>query len=146
MFKKILVAVDGSSDADRAVRAASELAEAHGSELHVCHVFHIPDHYRADLADPQEDAIRQDAEDILEHACSVARREGIDATGHLLTEGHPSEAILDLAEELGAGLVVVGERGRSTDERRALGSVSAAVTQSARCSVLLVRRFVTDPS
>jgi len=140
MFKIILVAVDGSSDSDRAVLAASELASAHGSELHVCHVFHIPEHYKTDLADPLEDAIRQDAEDILEHASRVAKQEGVETREHLLTTGHPSEAILELAERLKAGLIVLGGRGRSADTRRPLGSVSGAVTQDAPCSVLLVRR------
>jgi nucleotide-binding universal stress UspA family protein len=140
MFKKILVAVDGSSDSERAASAAAELAKAHSSELHVCHVSHIPEHYRADLAEPLRAAIRKDGEDILAHAVRVAERQGIKAAQHLIKEGHPAEAIVKLAERLEVGLIVVGVRGRTPDQMRAMGSVSDAVLHAAKCSVLVVRR------
>ena len=140
MFKKILVAVDGSSDSERAVAAAAELAKAHGSELHVCHVFHIPEHYRTDLGEPLRAAIGKDAEDILAHAVRTAERQGVKPTPHLIREGHPAEAIVRLAQELKIGLIVVGVRGRTPDQMRAMGSVSDAVLHAAKCSVLVVRR------
>jgi nucleotide-binding universal stress UspA family protein len=141
MFKKILVAVDGSSDSERAASAAAELAKAHGSELHVCHVFHIPEHYRADLGEPLRAAIRKDAEDILAHAVRSAERQGIKPAQHLVKEGHPAEAIVNLAQGLQVGLVVVGVRGRTPDQMRTMGSVSEAVARNAKCSVLVVRRW-----
>jgi nucleotide-binding universal stress UspA family protein len=140
MFKSILVAVDGSTNSDRAVAAAAEIATAHGSKMTICHVFYIPEHYISDLAGPLRAAIRDDAEEILEHAAKVAHENGIEAETKLLSEGHPAEAIVALAEELEIGLIVVGVRGKATDQTRRMGSVSAEIAQGAKCSVLLVRR------
>ena len=140
MFKKILVAVDGSRDADRAVQTGAELAGGHDSELHVCHVFHIPHYYATDLGEPLRAAVRKDAEGILTHSGRVAEEAGVAAALHLLREGHPADAILRLADELDVDLIVVGVRGRSPDEARPIGSVSTAVAQGAKCSVLLARR------
>ncbi len=140
MFKKILVAVDGSPNSDRAVEAAAEIATAHGSDMTVCHAFYIPDHYISDLAGPLRAAVREDAEEILAHAARVAEEGGVTSQTRLLKEGHPAEAILALAEELEVGLIVVGVRGKSPDQIRRIGSVSHTVADRATCSVLLVRR------
>ncbi|MCK4511883.1 universal stress protein [bacterium] len=139
MFERILVAVDGSTNSDRAVEAAAEVARAHGSTLSICHAFHIPDHYKADLADELEEALEGDAERILSHAAGVAEEAAVAAETKLLKKGHPVEAVVAYAEELGVDLIVVGVRGRTPDQGRAMGSVSAAVTEQASCSVLLVR-------
>jgi len=139
MFRKILVAVDGSVNSDRAVEASAEVARAHGARLTVCHAFHIPEHYKTDLADELEDALMGDAERILKHAAGVAEDAGVEVVSKLLKKGHPTEAIVAYAEEVGADLVVVGVRGRTPDQARAMGSVSAAVAEQAKCSVLLVR-------
>lgn len=140
MFQKILVAVDGSPDADRAVRAGAEIAKADGSALVLGHVSCLPEHYRSHLADELEEAIRADGEKILEHAERVAQEGGVRAEVRLLEKDHAAEALLDLAQEIGADLIVIGVRGRTPDQVRALGSVSEAVTREARTSVLLVRR------
>jgi nucleotide-binding universal stress UspA family protein len=140
MFQKILVAVDGSPDADRAVRAGSEIAKTEGGRLVLGHVSCLPDHYRSHLADELEEAIRADGEKILEHAVRVAEDVGVEGESRLLEKDHAAEAILELAQEIGADLIVVGVRGRTPDSVRALGSVSEAVTREARASVLLVRR------
>ncbi len=140
MFRKILVAVDGSPNSDRAVEAAAEVAAAHGSAMTICHVFYIPEHYVTDLAGPLRSAMREDAEKILEHAATVAKESGVEAETHLIQEGHPTDAILEFAGKLGVGLIVVGVRGRTTDQTRQMGSVSAAVAVNAKASVLLVRR------
>jgi nucleotide-binding universal stress UspA family protein len=140
MFDRILVGVDGSRDADGAVRAATTVARAAGASLDICHVFLIPDRYRADLADSVEDALRKDAEDMLGHALRVADEAGVAASRHLLEKNDPAGAILELAASLDVSLIVVGVRGKSPDAVRPLGSVSAAVSQGAACSVMLVRR------
>jgi nucleotide-binding universal stress UspA family protein len=140
MFDRIVVAVDGSTNSDRAVEASAEVARAHGSTLSICHAFHIPDRYKADLADELEDVLEGDAEKILSHAAAVAEKAEVAATTRLLKKGHPAEAVVAYAVELGADLIVVGVRGRTADQARAMGSVSAAVSEQASCSVLLVRR------
>jgi nucleotide-binding universal stress UspA family protein len=140
MFKKILVAVDGSPDADRAVRAGCEIARADGGSLILGHVSCLPEHYRSHLADQLEEAIRADGEKILEHAKRVAGEAGVEAETRLVEKDHAAEALLELAQDLAADLIVIGVRGRTPDRVRALGSVSEAVTRGARASILLVRR------
>jgi len=140
MFDRILVAVDGSLDADAAVAAAVTIAKAEGSSVDICHAFHIPEHYRPDLADATEDALRDDAQRTLDHAARLAADAGVQTKQHIIEKGHPSEAVLALAGELDASLIVLGVRGKSRDAVRPLGSVSAAVSQEASCSVLLIRR------
>ena len=140
MFEKILVAVDGSPDADRAVRAAVEIAGTKGGRLFVAHVSCLPEHYRAHLVEELEEAIRADGEKILEHATRVAREAGVEPEARLLEREHAAEALLDFAEEVGADLIIVGVRGRTPDQVRAMGSVSEAITREAETSVLLVRR------
>lgn len=140
MFEKILVAVDGSPDADRAVRAGAEIAAPEGSRLVLAHVSCLPEHYRSHLVDELEEAIRADGEKILEHAMRVARGAGAEAESRLLEKDHAAAALLKLAQEIDADLIVVGVRGRTPDQVRALGSVSEAVTREAKASVLLVRR------
>jgi nucleotide-binding universal stress UspA family protein len=139
MFSKIVVAVDGSVNSDRAVDAAAELAKAHGSDLIVCHVFYIPEYYRTDLSGSLRESVRSDAEKILKHATDVLSRAGASAEARLLSTGHPAEAVVGLAEEVGANLIVAGVRGKSPDQARAMGSVSSEIAESAGCSVLLVR-------
>ncbi|MCK4409405.1 MAG: universal stress protein [Candidatus Eisenbacteria sp.] len=140
MFERILVAVDGSTNSDRAVEAAAEMARIHDSTLSICHAFHIPEHYKTDLVDELEEALIGDAEKILSHAASVAEKANVTAETRLLKKGHPTEAIVTYAGELGVDLIVVGVRGRTPDQGRAMGSVSAAVTEQASCSVLLVKK------
>ena len=139
MFDRILVAVDGSTNSDQAIEAAAGVARAHGSTLNICHAFHIPEHYKTDLVDELEEALEGDAEKILSHAADVAERANVTAETKLLKKGHPTEAIVAYAGELGINLIVVGVRGRTPDQARAMGSVSAAVAEQASCSVLLVK-------
>jgi nucleotide-binding universal stress UspA family protein len=139
MFERILVSVDGSPNSDRAVEAAAEVARVHGSTLNICHAFHIPEQYKTDLVDELEEALVGDAEKILSHAARVAEKAGVTAETKLLKKGHPTEAIVAYAGELGVDLLVVGVRGRTPDQGRAMGSVSAAIAVQANCSVLLVK-------
>jgi len=140
MFRKILVAVDGSSHSDRGVQAAAEMAAGSGAGLIICHVFYIPESYRSDLGGDLREAVRKDGEDILAHAARVAKQAGVAAETRLLEEGHPGEAVIGLANEEGADLIVAGARGKSRDVIRALGSVSWTIAKLAKCSVMIVRR------
>jgi nucleotide-binding universal stress UspA family protein len=140
MFRKILAAVDGSPNSDRALEAAVELATFEGAELTVCHAFSIPEQYKTDLRDELEEGLTADADSILSHATQLAAGAGIDAASSLLEQSPPAEAIAAFAEELGADLIVAGVRGRTPDDTRPMGNVSRAIAEKAPCSVLLIRR------
>jgi len=138
MFKKILAAVDGSTHSDRAVQAAAELAACTGAGLLICHVFYIPEHYRSDLIGELRAAIRKDGEDILAHAVRVAKQSGLEAESRLLEEGHPAEAIIRLAGEESADLIVVGATGESRVRGLLMGSTAFGVIQRSPVPVLVV--------
>src|SRR5919112_278113 len=124
---KVLLATDGSEVADLAARTAAELAAKTGSELHVVHVFDITPWYPAypdatafdgaQLEDPvlEEDLQRiteQRARELLDAEVEKLRSVGgTPAQAHLVEGGVPEE-IVGLAEEIKAGLVVGGSRGR----------------------------------
>jgi nucleotide-binding universal stress UspA family protein len=151
---KVLLAIDGSKEAELAARSAAELADKTGSELHVVHVFGITPWYPAysdatdldgaELGDPvlEEDLQRsseQRARELLDAEVEKLRSVGGTlAQAHLVEGGVPQE-IVGLAEEIGAGLLVVGSRGRGGIRRALMGSVSDSVVRHAHCPVLVVR-------
>jgi nucleotide-binding universal stress UspA family protein len=151
---KVLLATDGSREADLAARSAAQLADKTGSELHVVHVFGIAPWYPAypgatafdedALEDPvlEEDLQRisqQQARELLDaEAEKLHSVGGTPAQAHLVEGGVPQE-IVGLAERIGAGLIVVGSRGRGGIRRALMGSVSDSVVRHAHCPVLVVR-------
>jgi nucleotide-binding universal stress UspA family protein len=151
---KILLATDGSAEAELAGRAAVELAAGTGSELHMVHVFGIVPWYPIysedtglDETEPEEQLAEEDlqraserrARDLLdEEAGKLGSIGGTVAEAHL-REGAPAQEIVGLAEEMDAGLIVVGSRGRGGIRRALMGSVSDSVVRHAHCPVLVVR-------
>ena len=128
---KILLATDGSKDAELAASTAIELANKTGSELHVVHIVDLVSSVVLDEAEAREllDALVK----RLEDAGSVS------AQAHL-SEGVPAAEIVALGEDIDAGLIVVGSRGLGGVRRALMGSVSDAVTRHAHCAVLVVRK------
>ena len=148
---KILVATDGSEEAELATRTATDLAQKTSSELHVVHVFGIapvgPPVYpeatelqgEALEAEAGERVSEQRAREVLDAEVGKVRSGGgAVAEAHLL-EGRTAPAIVGLAEEVGAGLIVMGSRGRGGIRRALMGSVSDSVVRHAHCPVLVVR-------
>ena len=127
---KILLATDGSKDAELAASTAIELANKTGSELHVVHIVDLVSSVVLDEADAREllDAVVK----RLEDAGSAW------AQAHL-GEGVPAAEIVALGEDIDAGLIVVGSRGLGGVRRALMGSVSDTVTRHAHCAVLVVR-------
>lgn len=134
---RILLATDGSEDAAAAARAASDLAARTGSDLYVVHVWNIP--ATVSPAVMPVDLFESGAREVLDIEVTRAKGEGVKVAEAMLIRGHPVDEILDLAEEIRAGLIVVGSRGRGTFRRMVLGSVSEAVVHHAACPVLVVR-------
>jgi nucleotide-binding universal stress UspA family protein len=139
--RKILLATGGSEEAELATRAAVELAENTGSELHLLHVKLLPiTPPYPDVLDWREDLERaeREARKLLdEQVKKVEDAGGTVAEAHL-TEELPAEEIVALAEKLGAYLIVVGRRDRGRIRRALAGSVSDWVVRHARCPVLVV--------
>jgi nucleotide-binding universal stress UspA family protein len=148
---KVLLATDGSKEAELAARTAADLAQKTGSELHVVHVFSIApvgSTVYLEATDLQGEALEvkaeersseQRAREMLEAEVGKVRSAGGTLVEAHLIEGRIAPEIVALAEEIGAGLIVMGSRGRSGIRRALMGSVSDAVVRHAHCSVLVVR-------
>lgn len=137
---KVLVATDGSEDAALAIRAATDLSDRAGSELHVVHAWRRPTFLGYSLAETDEGFYaREEAERLLEEQAEQIRAAGGNVAGSHLREGRPVEQIAGLVGELDIGLVVIGSRGLGMINRLIVGSVSEGVVQLAHCPTLVVR-------
>jgi nucleotide-binding universal stress UspA family protein len=139
----ILLATDGSEEAQLAATTASDLAEKTNSELHVVTVgpdyplYELPEH-PAEF----EDVLRQNrrtAKEMLEQQVKSVEESGGTVKETHLREGRAEVEIVEVAEEIGAGLIVMGSRGQGRLRRALMGSVSDAVVRHAHCPVTIVR-------
>ncbi len=137
----ILLATDGSEDAQLAAKAAVELSKRTGARLHVVHAWRplppyaFPSFTPEEYHPPQEEGARKL---LAEQLDQVDETGDVVAEAHLVT-GRPADAILDLAERLEADLIVVGSRGLGPLRRIVLGSVSGEIVHHADLPVLVVR-------
>jgi nucleotide-binding universal stress UspA family protein len=139
--RRILLATDGSEEAELATRAAVELTNSTSSELHLVHVKLLPiTPPYPEVLDWREDLERADreAQELLDEQVKMVEDAGGTVAGVHSREEQPAEEIVALAEELGAYVIVVGSRDRGRIRRALAGSVSDWVLRHARCSVLVV--------
>ena len=145
MFQRIVVGTDGSETAGVAVQHAVGLAKATGGSLDVVSAFEpVPsERLRSEAQAVPGDIAhgvgpREDVNVHLEAAVAVAAAAGIEARTHA-REGDPADAILDVAEETNADLIVVGNKGMTGARRFLLGSVPNKVSHHAPCGVYIAR-------
>ena len=145
MFGSIVVGTDGSDTAKEAVRQATELAKSVGAELFVVSAYEpVPEgRLRAERKDTPDDLQwsinpREDVEATLRDAADAVREAGVKVET-FPREGDPADAILDVAEERNADLIVVGNKGMTGAKRFLLGSVPNKVSHHAPTSVLIIR-------
>ena len=148
MFKKILIATDGSPDGDKAVSVAGEIARAFGAEIFLLHALpdiindFIPEGYR-ELAAADHirvgDVLNLVGNEILKRAHLRLRTAGTENVKIVSARGPAAQAILDYSENHSVDLIVMGCRGLSAFEQLILGSVSQKVSQLANCNCLVVR-------
>ncbi|MGH2864445.1 MAG: universal stress protein [Solirubrobacteraceae bacterium] len=145
MLSSIVVGTDGSDTAMQAVREAVDIARALGASLALVSAYApVPEQrLRSERRDAPADvqwAInpKQEVEAVLATAAEAAREAGVSVTTHA-RQGDPADAILDAAEELGADLLIVGNKGMTGAKRFLLGSVPDKISHHSPCSVLIVR-------
>jgi nucleotide-binding universal stress UspA family protein len=145
MFRSIVVGTDGSDTAKKAVTTAADLAKQIGATLDIVSAYEpVPQsRLREESRQAPEDMQwminpREDVEATLRYAAEEVEESGIDVET-FAREGDPADAILDVAEERGADLIVVGNKGMTGAKRFLLGSVPNKVSHHAPCSVLIVR-------
>lgn len=145
MFGRIVVGTDGSETAAEAVRQATELAKLSGATLDIVSAYEpIPQQRLKDERQEVPGDVahgvgpREDVNMTLDAAAGKAKQEGVEVQTHR-REGEPADAILDVAEEIKADLVIVGNKGMTGAKRFLLGSVPNKVSHHAPCSVMIVR-------
>jgi nucleotide-binding universal stress UspA family protein len=141
MFRTIVVGTDGSERADRAVQQAIDLARTQGARLHLVAATSQHERHWEDLqstAYVESVDMRQVAEQVLAREAGKAEQAGVEVDWSA-REGDPAEAILEAAEDAGADLIVLGNKGMTGAMRFVLGSVPNKVTHHAPCSVMVVR-------
>jgi nucleotide-binding universal stress UspA family protein len=142
---KILLATDGSEEATLAARTAADMAQQTGSELHVVYVGLSLEYVGmgppeiGDIPAPTQEQLSAESRQLLDAEVEQVKAQGGTVAQAHLEVGEPAREIVALAEEIGAGLVVIGSRGRGGIRRALMGSVSDSVVRHAHCPVLVVR-------
>ena len=140
-MRSIVVGTDGSPGANAAVQRTAEIAKGSEARVHLVTAYPDVPYSRETIAssakvDPVD--LRQAAESVLSRAGRRLDAEGIEFESHA-REGDPAHAILEVAEEQGADLIVVGARGLTGLQRFLLGSVSSKLSHHSPTSVMVVR-------
>ena len=145
MFRSIVVGTDGSATATEAVYRAQALAGAFAADLHVVSAYRAPAAVLAACAEPGlgsnavvewSAAARDHVRHLLDEVADELMGTGASVTTYAVP-AHPATAILSVAEEVHADLIVVGNRGMR-GARRVLGSIPNHVSHHAACDVLVV--------
>lgn len=146
MPSTVLVPVDASEHAQKAIRFATDWALNHNAVLHLLHAADIPtaselgltQEYSYDMSE-LINASEKLGQDLVAAAVAKARELGVESVTGSVAVGDPAETIIDKAEDLPAALIVMGTRGMSNWKNLLLGSVSHKVLQLAPCTTVIVR-------
>ena len=145
MFRSIVVGTDGSETAQKAVAEAVELARSVGASLSIVSAYAPVSRRR--IQEEQREApedlqwmvnAREDVDATLREAAELHEDAGVEIET-FAKEADPADAILDVAEQRDADLIVVGNKGMTGAKRFLLGSVPNKVSHHAPCSVLIIR-------
>ena len=146
LYKKILIATDGSEYIKKGVTHAIELAKLYGAELQAVYVMDIKVDYgpksylSTDIStEGLENFLRHEGEEATKHIEEQAAQEGLSVKKWIV-KGYPAEELLKLADEQSIDMIVMGTLGRSGIEKYGLGSVSDKVIRNSRIPVVTIRR------
>ena len=146
---KILLATDGSEEAQLALSAAVDQANSTNSELHLVTVGPWnPDpayatheaSLRWETYEQASEAIGKEVQEILDNQVRKIEEAGGSVQEAHLRRGRKDQEIVRVAEEIGAGLIIIGSRGLGGVRRTLMWSVSDSVVRHAHCPVLVVRK------
>ncbi len=145
MFKKLLVPVDGSEHANRAVETAIELAQCHGAEVFLLHVIRdlsLPKEIlemisAGEITAPRMQILQDSADIILGKARQKFEQAGITKVKSECVIGDPTAEILKFAGQNGVDLIVIGQRGLGPNEGL-LGGVARKLVNMTKISCLIV--------
>ena len=139
MFKKILVATDGSSYALKGAQMAAQLARRWRAQVILVTVANLPAMYRGDLKPDFINILLEDSERALLDTERIFAEKKVKCKKKLVREGKPSEVICRLAGEEGCDLIVLGTLGLHSPDCYALGSQTYQIIHEAPCSVWVIK-------
>lgn len=137
MYKKILVAFDGSRYSNKAVKEAIDLATISGAELFVVTAVDVTDEFESQ-APGLTDKMTEKAKKLLDKVTKKISAANIKISGEVHV-GDPFDVIVNTAKKKRADLIVMGSHGRTGIVRLLMGSVAARVIGHAPCNVLVVK-------
>ena len=137
-IQRLLVAIDGSDEARRAVQLAADLAGRYRARLVVAHVVPNTEELPSGEFQSFQEAVERAGVELLEDTSEHIRLP-VDQVETKLLRGEPPTALCELADQLDADLVVIGSRGLGAVGRMLLGSVSDRLLHSCKRPVLIVR-------
>ena len=142
-FTKILLATDGSDQANAASGVARAFAHGSGAAVRVVHIWNLEVHHRHGVWDVE---MRSEAERLINKAVSRLRAAGVEADGEIVRAdgGHVAAALTAAARQFGADLMVVGSRGLSDWRSMIEHSTSHELLSTADCPLLVVRSTTTS--
>ena len=140
MFKRILIANDGSEGAKKALRAAIALAKTFGAEIQSISIKERPSHYAETVGEVMEEQEEADSffARVNAEARAMATQDGVDLKRTVLP-GHEVETIVRFTRDGGFDLLVVGFMGHSRAFGRIWGGTSQNLARTSPCSVLVVK-------
>ena len=145
MFDKLLVAVDGSQGAQKALKMAVEMQKICGSELLILSVYREHNLWKASVTfvypektESTDDAMRQYAQEVAEKSKAYAIEHGIDSVRSFYVGGGPARKIVKFSQDHDIDLIIMGKKGLSDSTQNLLGGVAHKVTSLAQCPVLTV--------
>ncbi len=134
----ILVATDGSQYSDNALDEAMRIARHSKATLHIVNAVYIPDDFESYAPDASDKLIDK-ANIYLDELKNEALRSNVSAEVHAM-KGRPSNVIVSLAQELKAGLIIMGSHGRTGLKKLFMGSVTSRVIGHSTCPVMVVNK------
>lgn len=147
MLKNVLVPLDGSEVAERALQYARQIADPEGGKITLLTALDVPEYtmmayyptvvaYEGSAENITEKMMPQ-AKDYLAHTSETLQREGFHVKSEAII-GEPASVIVERARELGVDAIVMSTHGRSGISRWLFGSVASKVLESAQCPVFIV--------
>jgi nucleotide-binding universal stress UspA family protein len=139
MFRKIIIASDGSEGAARALSAAINLAKMHNADLHMVSVEELPQ-FPASVGEVIEEKVAANHffENVITRAKAQAQAQGVKLTTHMVS-GHAVKTIVEFVEREHADLLVIGFMGHSALYNRLIGSTTDRLVELASCTVMVVK-------
>jgi nucleotide-binding universal stress UspA family protein len=147
MIKKILVPIDGSDHARKAIEFASDIASKYNATLYFIHVVSETE-FLEDVLDygklkrtekpPLRVYLQKIGEELIREAETEAGEKGVEDIQSTVARGNPAQRIIEFAREKGVDMIVLGSRGAGSVKTLLLGSVSHKVCHLADCTCVTV--------